>query len=213
MIRERPSFFADWSRHNFVVAIKKRWGAFEVAGRRYKYDAIVKMQWGELQQLMNTAAPYRQREVVCWVFEAMSIQVKGELSRVLPGVLATISVLHDSIAVEVLKPILEKYLTNGEAIKQIPLDARSAFLIGKAYSDLAFSAKGRSKNDLQNNKKLALHHLGTARERCQHEQYQPGADPYRAAAIAAALAASVAAAYEAAAYLQWKGTRTAAMAE
>ena len=213
MIRERPSFFSDWSRHNLVVAFRKRWGSFEVAGRRYKYDEILKMPWDQLQQLMMTAGQYRKPESVCWAFEAMSIQVQGEVGRLWPAVLATAAGLQDAIATEVLQPLLDKYLTDGAALQQFPLDARSSYLVGKAYSDLAFSAKGRSKSDLQTNKKLALHHLGVARERCQHEQHQPGVDPYRAAAIAAALAASVAAAYEAAAYLQWKGTRTTALAE
>ena len=214
MITQRPGFFADWGRFDLGTAFRKRWGTYTVAGTPYKYDQILKMDWNTACALLNSAAQYRDAKCICWAFESLSIQASGNILQVWPALVAAVASHHDDAAVPILEDLFDKYDIKADALKAVQLDARGNFLVGKVYSDLAFGAKGSSKSSLQENKKNALHFLGQARQQVQNEQaHDPQVDPYRQAAIAAALAASIAAAYEAAAYLQWKGTRTAALAE
>ncbi|MEM6991401.1 MAG: hypothetical protein AAF721_12915 [Myxococcota bacterium] len=213
MITAPPSFMSDWGRHSLVIAFRKRWGSFQVATTTHKYSEIIAMEPQQAMALLATAAQYNDRYCTCWAFESLSIRAQGNFPWLWQHVMAAVAGLHDNIAVQMLAPVLDKYVSEAE-LNSVTHDARSHYLMGKMYSDRAFAAKGSSKSTLQANKKLAMYHLGQAREKCQTEQqHDPGADPYRQAAIAAALAASVAAAYEAAAYLQWKGTRTAALSE
>lgn len=214
MITQRPGFFADWRRFDLATAFRKRWGQFSVAGQTYKYDQIVKLDWNAACALLAMASQYRNAPCICWAFESLSIQARGNILQVWPALMAAVAGHHDDAAGAVLEDLFDKYAIKADALKTVQLDARGNFLIGKVYSDLAFKAKGSNKSSLQQNKKNALHFLGQARQQVQTAQpYNPQVDPYRQAAIAAALAASIAAAYEAAAYLQWKGTRTAALAE
>ena len=214
MITSKPGFFSDWGRFSLRIAIKKRWGSFRVGNNSYRYGQILAMDSQQLNTLLCTAAQYNEEYCACWAFEAMLINADGNLELVWPHVVACLCTQNEATALRGLSPILDNYMDEEEVrMMSIPLNAQGSYLVGKKFSDVAFAAKGSNKSRLQDNKKKALHFLGEARKRVEEEKQQPQHDPYRAAAMAAALAASVAAAYEAAAYLQWKGTRTTALAE
>ena len=326
MLAARPSFFSDWSRHSFGVAIQKRWGSFELEGVSYKYSALLALAPAQRAQLLVACALSGDELGVCLAFESIAIAASGDAQPIWAAVLhavggsghqgdgvllpllrrgyladttygldalhmdpATAKVVGDAcakacaagfgagparalggyamalwpwetlaghlttavqggetehadmvlhamllqhggqpaallLAVVALATHLEEATAvavvsvalggiDADAVKSVALSAHGSFLVGKAYCDRAVAAKGVDKSTLQDSKKQALHHLGEARQKCQDGSGPPEIDPYRAAAIAAALTASVAAAYEAAAYLQWKGTRTTALAE
>ncbi len=204
---------SDWGRFSLAVAFRKRWGSFEAAGQTYKYADIVAMDWQPAMALMTAAAQYRAEHCACFAYESLSIRANGDFAGLWQHVMAAAAAMPDDMAVALLEQLIDRYV-DGESLSDVTFNARGDYLMGKVYSDLAFAAKGSSKSSLQTNKKLALQYLGQARDKCQREQHHDSSvDPYRQAAMAAALAASVAAAYEAAAYLQWKGTRTAALSE
>lgn len=214
MITSKPGFFSDWGRFSLGIAIRKRWGSFRVGDNNYRYSQILAMDPQQLSSVLCTAAQYNEEYCACFAFEAMLINAGGSLETVWPHAVACLCTQSEATALRGLDPLLERYLNSDQArLMSIPLNAQGNYLVGKKFSDAAFAAKGSNKGRLQDNKKKALHFLGEARKRVDEEKQQPQHDPYRAAAMAAALAASVAAAYEAAAYLQWKGTRTAALAE
>jgi len=212
MINARPSFLSDWARHSFGVAFRKRWGAFEINGRSYKYDEIVRTEWHAVSQLLCLAVQHNKPLVACMVFESLSLQARGDVNALWTQVMACLATESDPMACVVMTELVEKYDCDDE-LQAVQLSARGSYQVGKAYADLAQAAKGRSKSNLQTRKKLAMHHLGEARQRCEADKHAEGIDPYRQAAVVAALAAAVAATYEAAAYLQWKGTRTTALSE
>jgi hypothetical protein len=210
VISSPPGFFEDVSRHSFGVAWDKRMSRYTVGGQSFKYSELAGWDWNQLVWLLNAAIGDDQLICVCWAFENMLIRCQGELVRPWQAAMQVLSQHVETRALPAIEYLL-KYVPDLEVLKAIDHNSWSSYLLGKTFSDQA--AKRASKSDLQSKKKLALHFLGNSRTRLEWERSQPSADPYRTAAIAAALGVAVAAAYESAAYLQWKGTRTTALAE
>ena len=212
MISSPPSFMSDWRRFSFVVAIRKRVGRFQGSGERYTYGAIVAMDSQTAMALLDSAGVCHEL-CGCLAYESLSISANGKFAALWTGIMAMLAAKPEATGVAMLSVLIRRYEEDDD-LKSLTLDATGNYLLGRVYSNLAFAAKGKSKSDLQKNKKLALHYLGQARAKCQAPEAGDAApDPYRQAAIAAALVASVATAYEAAAYLQWKGTGSVAISE
>lgn len=181
------------------------------SGRILGGHAMSLWPWETLASHLTTAVKGGEDVHAEMVLHAMSLQHGGQPVPLLLAVIAIATALEEATGAAVVSLALRGM--DADVVKSLTLDAHGSFLVGKAYCDLAVAAKGVDKSKLQDSKKRALHHLGEARQKCQDGAGSVDVDPYRAAAVAAALTASVAAAYEAAAYLQWKGTRTAALAE
>lgn len=210
MISSPPGFFEDVSRHSFGVAWDKRMNRYTVGGQTFKYAELVGWNWNQLVWLLSTAIGEDELIVMCWAFEHMLIRAQGHITRPWQDAMNVMSQHVEARALPAVEYLL-KYVPDPDVLKTIDHNSWSSYLLGKTFADQA--AKRASKSDLQNKKKLALHFLGHSRTRLEQDRVQPSADPYRSAAIAAALGVAVAAAYESAAYLQWKGTRTTALAE
>ena len=212
MLRSPPSFFGDVSRHGLGAAFSKRFSSFTVGGRSYSYDNLRQLPWEHQSWILEQAAGEGSTQAACWAFEAMLVASQGNFHYCIVVALQIGSRLPEERALPMLEKLLA-YTTDFEALKQLQMPAQGNYLLGKVYSNMAVRAKGRNKTELQSKKALALHHLGVARDQVGQERVQPTSDPYRQAAMAAGLAAAVAATYEVAAYLQYKGTRTTALAE
>ena len=212
MIIRRPGFFDDVARFGFGGAWTKRNSSLQVGGYSYSYGQMLALPWQHKQSLLSAAIAARNITAACWIFEAIMLECRGNFQHCWQATMAVLVQHHESLALPVLDRFIA-YLPAKEILQTLQLSAYGNFLVGKVLSDKAHRAKGSNKTELQSSKKLAMHFLGVARQQVDHERRVPAADPYRQAALAAALAASVAAAYEAAAYLQWKGTRTTALSE
>jgi hypothetical protein len=210
MLTRPPTFFEDMGRHGLGVAWDKRFGSYSCAGQSFKYGDLRGWNWQQLEWLLGAAAAEGNLPCVSHAFEWMLIQASGDIAQPWRAAMAVLGHHTEDKALPVVEVLL-KYVPNLEVLKSIEHGSWASYLVGKTFADQA--AKKSSKSDLQEKKKLALHFLGNSRTRLEWEKAQPSADPYRTAAIAAALGAAVAAAYEGAAYLQWKGTRTTALAE
>jgi len=210
MLTSPPGFFDDVSRHSWGVAWQKRWGHFTVAGQSFKYAELVQWTPQQLLWLLNASIAEQNIVCACWAFEWMLMGSSGNDAHAWHQMLPVLSNHREELAIPVLEKLLG-YIDNLEILKTVEHGSWASYLVGKTFASEAAAKK--SKSDLQTKKKLALHFLGDARKRIEWERTQPSADPYRTAAVAVALGAAVAAAYESAAYLQWKGTRTTALAE
>jgi len=210
MLTAPPGFFDDVSRHSWGVAWNKRFGTYTCAGQTFKYSALAGWETNQLLWLLNASVAEQNMLCACWSFEWLLIRSSGNDAQAWHAILPVLSQHNEQAAMPVLQKLLG-YIDNPEILKSVEHGSWAAYLVGKTFASQA--AEKKSKSDLQTKKKLALHFLGDARKRVEWERTQPSADPYRTAAAAAALGAAVAAAYETAAYLQWKGTRTTALAE
>jgi hypothetical protein len=205
MVRSRPGFFEDLSRHGLDGAWSKRFSSYTVGGHSLKYDQLFAMTWDQLCWYLNQSIAEGNFQFTGWVFEVMLIQTGGNFGHCWHVVLQTVSNLHENYALPVIERLL-RYVDNPDQwLKPMDQGLWGTYLVGKVYSQQAIRAKGINKAELMSKKALAMHFLGDARQRA-------AADPYRQTAQLAAIAATVAAAYEATAYLQFKGTRTAAVA-
>ena len=210
MLTRQPGFFEDMGRHGMGAAWDKRHNSYAVGGTSFKYAALANWQWDQLMWLLDNSIREQKWICACWAFEWMQIQSGGNLDHCWKAAQVVLSNHQEPLAMPALQHLL-KYVRDPQQLMQIEHTSWCGFLVGKHFADEA--AKKSSKSDLQTKKKLALHFLGNVRTRIEQERTLPSADPYRTAAIAAALGVAVAAAYEGAAYLQWKGTRTTALAE
>jgi hypothetical protein len=210
MLTSPPSFFDDVGRHGWGVAWSKKRTTYAVGGQYFRYGDLAGWNWQQLLWLLNQAIADGNKLCICWAFEWLLIQAQGDVARTWQAVLPVLSNHQEPTALAAIDQML-KYVPDPNVLTNVEHGAWPGYLVGRTFGDRA--QKKTSKSDLQTNKKLALHFLGNARTRLEWERQQPSADPYRAAAMAAAVGVAVAAAYAGVAYLQWKGTRTTALAE
>ena len=211
MQRDKPGFFSDWGRHGFRAAWLKRFSSLRVEGQLVRYDALASWPRDRLEWLLEASIGEWQYLTMCWAFEVMVLQSR-DLHGCLQFALKSLESCKETQAVEAMTWLLryddvfpDQYLMSTEH------GLWGDYLIGKVYADRAQALRGTDKEGLKRNKALAIHFLGRARQQAAAEPASP--EVALDAATAATIAASAAAAYEAAAYLQYKGTRTTAFIE